>query len=192
MLNDDRMSGVGVCIQHPLTPNQFPAIGGRTAMADTHSTCRKCHRVLPNESFSKSKLLKSDGSGYCRECCALTQRANGPQRRASDRIRRRLGLAKPSPKPLGYKEPAHKKRARKIVRTNLASGNIVKPACCQSCGAAGVRLDAHHADYSKPLDIEWLCCACHGGRHRIDAPAIHAAEDERALARRSKRQESQP
>lgn len=38
MLSDsDKMSGVSECVQHPLTPNHVPAIGGRTAMADSHS-----------------------------------------------------------------------------------------------------------------------------------------------------------
>lgn len=27
-------------------------------------------------------------------------------------------------------------------------------------------LNAHHADYSRPLDVEWLCIGCHSRRHR--------------------------
>lgn len=26
-------------------------------------------------------------------------------------------------------------------------------------------MQAHHEDYSKPLDVQWLCMACHRGAH---------------------------
>lgn len=36
-----------------------------------------------------------------------------------------------------------------------------KPDCCQRCEKATARLDRHHPDYRKPLEIEWLCKKCH-------------------------------
>ena len=39
---------------------------------------------------------------------------------------------------------------------------------CQSCGksesevnAEGKKIHAHHTDYSRPLDVVWLCDSCH-------------------------------
>lgn len=43
----------------------------------------------------------------------------------------------------------------------VRSGRLVKPDRCEDCGVAGVDLHAHHDDYSRPLDVDWLCPPCH-------------------------------
>ncbi len=34
-----------------------------------------------------------------------------------------------------------------------------------SCRATNAKVHAHHHDYSKPLDVEWLCKDCHWQQH---------------------------
>lgn len=53
-----------------------------------------------------------------------------------------------------------KKRARDRVRSAVKYGKLSKPVVCSDCGQPG-KLQAHHADYSKPLDVTWLCFQCH-------------------------------
>lgn len=53
-----------------------------------------------------------------------------------------------------------KVRARAKLAYNLKVGNIVKPTQCSNCDSPD-RLDGHHNDYSKPLDVVWLCRPCH-------------------------------
>lgn len=67
-----------------------------------------------------------------------------------------------------------KKRAGELLRNAVHAGKIVKPDSCQECGQAGM-IHGHHADYSKPMSVEWLCGICHGKRHRkhiIDAAQL--------------------
>lgn len=49
----------------------------------------------------------------------------------------------------------------------LKVGKLTKPGACSRCStpASGRKLQAHHADYSKKLDVEWLCHECHVLRH---------------------------
>ena len=53
-----------------------------------------------------------------------------------------------------------KKSARKKVLYAVKTGKLVKPDSCGKCGKGGP-IQAHHPDYSQPLNVEWLCGTCH-------------------------------
>ena len=57
-----------------------------------------------------------------------------------------------------------KYKARCAVNNAIRDGRLERGAECERCGTT-VRLQAHHDDYSKPLDVRWLCPACHGSHH---------------------------
>jgi hypothetical protein len=46
------------------------------------------------------------------------------------------------------------------ISSKLQYGKLQKPCVCEVCGKEG-RVEAHHADYSKPLDVIWCCKKCH-------------------------------
>jgi len=60
---------------------------------------------------------------------------------------------------------SEKTKAWSAVGNALFSGEIEKPPYCELCGAFDVKIHAHHEDYSKPLDVLWLCHDCHMGLH---------------------------
>jgi ribosomal protein S27AE len=57
---------------------------------------------------------------------------------------------------------ALKCRARYEVRKALRNGTLKKQPCV-ICG--NPTAEAHHEDYSKPLDVKWLCHDCHDDVH---------------------------
>lgn len=60
----------------------------------------------------------------------------------------------------------HKNRARSRVLAGLRRGIINRPSTCESCGVR-CKPEAHHNDYSKPLEVAWLCTKCHRRLHRL-------------------------
>ena len=55
-----------------------------------------------------------------------------------------------------------KLRAHAVLRVALRRGEI-KRGRCAVCGS--FRVDGHHHDYSKPLDVVWLCRRHHQQHH---------------------------
>ena len=62
------------------------------------------------------------------------------------------------------KENPEKKRAQNAVHNALRCGKMTRPTKCESC-LDECKPHAHHYDYSKPLDVFWLCASCHKLQH---------------------------
>jgi hypothetical protein len=60
-----------------------------------------------------------------------------------------------------------RQRAWSAVAMAIASGRMTAAPQCDACATTGKRLHAHHADYTKPLDVQWLCPACHKAIHAL-------------------------
>lgn len=46
---------------------------------------------------------------------------------------------------------------------------FIQREACSECGAHNAEM--HHPDYSKPLEVVWLCRACHRELHRRESAA---------------------
>ena len=61
----------------------------------------------------------------------------------------------------------HKTEAQNKLNYAIRKGLIFRSPC-QVC-ATTLKVHAHHHDYSKPLDVEWLCFECHRKAHPVGA-----------------------
>ena len=64
-----------------------------------------------------------------------------------------------------YEKYPEKWRARSKVSYAIRTGKIVKPDKCSNCHKVKQKLEAHHDDYIKPLNVRWLCIQCHNQHH---------------------------
>lgn len=59
-----------------------------------------------------------------------------------------------------YQDHPERKKAHHEVEKAIRNGVLVRPDRCSQCGKE-CKPDAAHTDYTKPLDVLWLCRKCH-------------------------------
>lgn len=91
------------------------------------------------------------------------QRKAAAEYRRSDRGKRLNALAVQR-----YRARNAEKHAAHVeVRKAIAAGILTKPDRCELAhlGGCNGRLEAHHHDYTRPLEVRWLCVSHHQSRH---------------------------
>ena len=131
--------------------------------------CSTCGAEKPESGFY-------NGTGQCKAC--QNKRAQEYQR--SDRGRAWRSEWRKTPAGRAYfrakqsryyARHAHKVRAGSTLRYHIRQGLLERPSFCSQCGApqhfnlGQSYLEAHHHDYTKPLDVRWLCGPCHKLEH---------------------------
>jgi hypothetical protein len=67
------------------------------------------------------------------------------------------------------KRNKEKVNAQRAVFRAVKSGLLIRALNCCQCGVDG-KMHAHHDDYTKRLDVKWLCSSCHGLSRRKSGP----------------------
>lgn len=149
--------------------------------------CFKCGATKPYTEFYKHKQMRDGYMGKCKSCAKSDTKKNreanleyyqeydrkrhygNPKRRAASleasRKWRKENAARHAEltKAWAQRNP-EKRKAHNAVANALRDGKIERKPC-ELCGDENVQ--AHHHDYSKPLDVVWLCHA-HHVQHHVD------------------------
>ena len=108
--------------------------------------CVKAYALLRRHTFGREKVLDYDNN-------RPNKRERGRKQAEKMTYRRRKGLL-----PEGYD------KCHSALAWAVKNGRIKKPSVCSCCGKEG-RIEGHHKDYSKPLDVTWLLSVCHRRLH---------------------------
>jgi transcription elongation factor Elf1 len=117
-------------------------------------TCIKCDQSKSLDEFP----LRSDRFGHyttCKSCKSVYQKQYSKSK-AGKLVQVKADQAR-------KEKFAHKRNARSKTFTAIKNGTIqVLP--CLICGD---KAEAHHHDYSRPLDVMWLCKTHHKETHNL-------------------------
>lgn len=125
--------------------------------------CFKCRKTKPLSEFYKHSQMGDGYLGKCKLCTKKDVRRRYYDPEARERIARyeheRNKTERRKAKRLEYQRTMRERypgkyRARSKVANALRDGRIIKRPC-EVCGVENV--EAHHTDYRKPLDVQWLC-----------------------------------
>jgi len=149
--------------------------------------CRVCDAEKQVSEFYPRQIKSDRSSGECKECTKSRIRKNRAENidyyRSYDRMRYRESeerrehchaAGRTTPMSVRVEKQRAKRKedgnlrhnARQKVARAVAKGQIKKMDECFFCGT-GQSLQAHHEDYTKPLDVFWLCPKCHGKLHTV-------------------------
>jgi hypothetical protein len=135
--------------------------------------CKKCLRVKDIEEFYRHPQMGDGRLNKCKDCTRADVTENREKNvdyyRQYDRKRYdsggKRGIASKEARLRCSRAWCARNRGKKyahtIVQRAVASGKLHQAHACQLCGCGGVALEAHHEDYSKPLEVQWLCKKCH-------------------------------
>jgi hypothetical protein len=116
--------------------------------------CTRCKRVLAFSQFQSEPKKPFGLTAHCRDCTREYKRANRERQLKThyERI-----ASKPEIKP--------QRSAWNALYYALRIGKISKPDTCSVCSeqVGGDKIQSHHEDYTKPLDVIWCCQDCHVG-----------------------------
>ncbi len=133
-------------------------------------TCFKCGKTKPINEFYKHPEMADGYLGKCKECTKNDVREN--YRKNIDHYikyeQNRYKSAKRKQDLLTYQRRRRRKyplkyRARTITSNTIRDGKLIRQPC-EICHTQE-NIEAHHDDYSKPLEIRWLCYKHHREVH---------------------------
>ena len=131
--------------------------------------CYECEETKPRDEFYFHAAMADQRLGICKACHRLRMRIRArtnPAVQEYDRRRSKLPerVAQTVKVTRNWrKRNPEKYRAHAALNYAVKCGKISK-GCCESCGSDD-NVHGHHTDYSRPLDVIWLCAKCHQRSH---------------------------
>ncbi len=135
--------------------------------------CGSCLIEKEDKCFYKDASRSNGLSCHCKDCIREQQRksreADPEAARRKNRLRYHRVKLTPQyririTRKQKLRRAVHpdKYKARRKVMHEIEMGRMVRGVC--ACGSTE-NIQAHHEDYSKPMEVVWMCAVCHRKHH---------------------------
>lgn len=140
--------------------------------------CSCCSKTLPLDAF-QVRAASSDGlTAACKSCLRIRDSEKYKKFR-DKRISQQKAYAESDAGKLSHNASCvkwkekfpNKRKAHNLVNNYIRDQKLLSEPC-QTCGSTE-RVHAHHDDYSRPLNVRWLCAAHHRQWHADHGEAIN-------------------
>lgn len=132
--------------------------------------CFKCNQEKELDDFYVHKAMKDGHLNKCKECTKRDVKQyredNSETLQVYEKYRSQLPHRKELDKLIHQrwkKQFPERRKAHEILGNAVRDGKVV-PQVCFICGN---KAEAHHPDYSRPLDVVWLCSKHHKETHKL-------------------------
>jgi hypothetical protein len=142
----------------------------------TRKTCSRCEAEKDITEFGRNAAKEDGLQNYCLPCMREYSRSHGRRKpegwarktadmkayqaiyrqKNKDRLRKQISEWK------NKNRNIERERIKSKVRYAIKIGKLIRLPCI-TCG--DMKVDAHHPDYSNPLDVVWLCKTHHQQLH---------------------------
>ena len=146
--------------------------------------CISCEQIKQISDFYKHPAMADGHLGKCKECCKRDIKKNRSEKseyyKAYDKERANLPhrvearflysktsngiLSGNKAKKKWQEKNADRRAAHGILGRAIKSGKIIRMPC-EVCGSTE-KIHGHHEDYTKPLEVKWLCPQHHKDAHK--------------------------
>ena len=138
-------------------------------------TCTKCKKEKELSAFYRDSRTKDGLRCWCKACVRkynqskvgkMVKRKSAAKYRLTPKgkeVRKKYQqseISKETQRKYDIKRRKdfpEKKKARDAATYAVKTGRLIKEPC--PCGE--LKVEGHHEDYSKPLEVDWLCTKCH-------------------------------
>lgn len=132
--------------------------------------CFKCGECKPLHDFYRHPQMADGRLGKCKECTKADVKArsrSNPAVQKYDRKRAKLPHRRRAMQAtvIRWRKKYPERYMAHTKLNNAVRDGKIKKGKCKVCGSR--KTHGHHSDYSKPLEVTWLC-AKHHQRHHAD------------------------
>lgn len=135
--------------------------------------CSSCKVEKSKSDFQVRRESKDGLTASCKACLKIRDRnRENESRRQKRREYKKTEAGKQAHKRAmdAYHKRYPMKYASHVITGNaIRDGKLIQASECSVCKSTE-KIEGHHDDYTKPLEVRWLCESCHKEWHRHNKP----------------------